>query len=608
MDKAEAFTRSYKGGSFGLFDVEFFRQFPKHNNSTKGFIIMRTSAAYFFSAASAVLLAANIMLASGNPGKRFLPQDQPFRIKAVPFGPTEKDVDTVRSRVEAVPAMASVLSSSKVRLLGFQYMNRPGDAAGSPPTRFRATYYDYLRDVAVIAEGDFLGREPVTVVEESVDPGVSPEEISDAYKIISESKSFSLEYAVKKLELYEAMPPISNLDGERLVNIGVRNIETGENQIVGVSFKRDVIVTYKNNAPPTARATVAACGVSSANQGSTGSGVPGMLALTAFEQGNINPVWEMTVVRPSSSSGGEGSGIEVRDVKYRGKSVFKRAHVPVLNVQYTSNCGPFRDWQYAEGYFQIPTTGVSFPGPGFAQIESPGIATTVVETGNDTGNFQGVAIYQQASGGENELVLVTEMNAGWYRYIMEWRFGYDGRIRPRYGFGSTSNSCVCIQRNHHAYWRFDFDVVGPTNRIYKIERGRRFITPVTTEGAFFRSYQLNRTFLIKNSNGNEGYSITPSLTDSTVTNEFGVLTDTFGKGDFWLLKFQGTAASPGELNDPNTTSAINIDPWVNGESLVDQDIVVWYGAHQTRKDDSSFAPNVINGLHVIGPDIRPVQW
>ena len=33
-----------------------------------------------------------------------------------------------------------------------------------------------------------------------------------------------------------------------------------------------------------------------------------------------------------------------------------------------------------------------------------------------------VAIYQQNVGLGNELVMVSEMNAGWYRYIMEWRY------------------------------------------------------------------------------------------------------------------------------------------------------------------------------------------
>lgn len=565
----------------------------------------------FLGFSAAILLLA----ASLTPASEILEKNraaQPFEIKAVPYGPTEKDVEAVKSRISRDRSVRSAISGTKYRLVGFEYLNSETDPAGTPPTMFRATFYNYVTDVAVIAEGDLAGRQAIKVREERFDPIASPEEFAAAKQMIAAEGKLTERGNV---EFYEPMPPVSNLNGERLVNIGVRNLETGDNQIVGISFKNDSVVRYENNAPPTARAEAGAgCGVSNSGQGSTGVGVAGTLALTAMESGNSDPVWEMLVVRPSSSSGAafEGSGVEIRDVKYRGKSVLKRGHLPVLNVQYVSGCGPFRDWQYSEGYFQIPTTGVTFPaGPsgGFAQIASPGVATTIVETGNDTGNFQGVAIYQQNIGGVNEMVLVSELNAGWYRYIMEWRFGFDGRIKPRYGFGSIANSCVCIQRNHHAYWRFDFDVVQPNNKIFMMERGRRFQVPVETEAAFFRNYARNRSFMVQNANGDEAYVITPNLTDSSVTDALGNLTDTFGKGDFWLFRFKGTPSSPDELNDPNTNSSINIDPWLTNESLVNQDIVIWYGAHQTRKDEASFtAPNVLTGQHVIGPELRPVRW
>ncbi len=340
----------------------------------------------------------------------------------------------------------------------------------------------------------------------------------------------------------------------------------------------------------------------------------------------------MVVIRPSSSSPtpppGQGfswaSGIELRDVKYKGKSVLKRGHVPVLNVKYNntggSSCGPFRDWQWSEGFFSAPATGAENPAPGIRILAEGQIATTSVETGNDTGNFQGVAVYRQNVGFGTEIVMVSEMNAGWYRYIMEWRFGLDGTIRPRYGFGSTVNSCVCISRTHHVYWRFDFDVVSPNNKIFQVERGRKFLKPVTTEAAIFRSYQTNRGFLIQNSNGDEAYQLTPNLTDGSVTNAAGALSDTFGAGDFWLLRFKGTADAPEELDDPsilnnpdpNVAYRAPIDQWVNNESLTNQDIVVWYAAHVFRVDASSRSesakPEVLHGKHVVGPDLRPVRW
>lgn len=533
--------------------------------------------------------------------------DRPLIVTAKPFGPGQAEVDAAKQRAERSDAVRELLKGSSYRLLALEFLNSPEDPPSSPSTRFRVVFYNYSKDVAVVAGGDFAGKEEIVALEEQYDPGVSGEEIAAAYEIAKLDPVLASLNAGGKLEMYEAMPPVSNLDGERLVNIGVRMPDNSQNQIVGISFKNRAVVRYENNAPPTARATSASCGIPG-SQGSTGQGLAGTYTLTVND--GTAPLWEMIVVRPSASSGGEGSGIEIRDVKYRGKSVLKRGHAPVLNVQYVSSCGPYRDWQYAEGFFQAPATGANDVGPGF-RILAPGqIATTAVETRNDTGNFQGIAAYQQDNGFGPELVLVTEMNAGWYRYIMEWRFAQDGRIRPRYGFGSVSSSCVCIQRNHHVYWRFDFDVVGSTNKIFQVERGRKFLTPVTNEKAVFRNYQRNRGFLIQNSNGDEAYSIFPNLTDGSVTDANGNLTDTFGGGDFWLLRYQGTPSSPGELNDPNSGAAINLTPWLNNESLVDQDVVVWYGAHQTRVDDTSLNPtnNIIAGSHVIGPDIRAVRW
>lgn len=582
--------------------------------------LFRTS---FLAVVSVVITVSGFALANETPAKRSKRSNQPLEIRAVAWGPTQADVDAAKARVEQSPAVLQQLNGSKYRLLSFEYVDTSTAGKNQPtqsPNRFRVIFYNYSKDIALVAEGDFAAKEAISVREEYFDPGTGKEEINAAFEIIKSDAELGPLFREGKIELYEAMPPVSNRDGERLVNIGARNRVTGVDQIVGVSFKNSKVVKYENNAPPTSRAAPEACGIPSSGQGSTGQGVAGQYQLTVSPVGGGSPIWEMLVVRPSVSSGasGERSGLEVRDVKYKGKSVLKRGHAPVLNVQYINNtCGPFRDWQYSEGFFAIPSTGVTFPnGPsgGMAVLPEGGIATTSVETRVDAGNFQGVAIYQQDVGLGTEVVLVTEMNAGWYRYIMEWRFNNDGTIRPRYGFGSVTNGCVCQPRNHHVYWRFDFDIVQPGNQIYRVERNRKFLVQVPVETTAFRSYQLNRGFLIQNSAGPEAYRITPGPNDGSVTNANGVLTDTFGTGDFWLMQFKGTAASPLEIDDPNPpfSAPAVLSPWINNESLDNQDVVVWYSAHQRRVDDASLTrpsePNVITGLHVVGPDLRPIRW
>ncbi len=118
--------------------------------------------------------------------------------------------------------------------------------------------------------------------------------------------------------------------------------------------------------------------------------------------------------------------------------------------------------------------------------------------------------------------------------------------------------------------------------------------------------------MIQNSAGDEAYQLVPGTNDGKVLNDAGTLVDTFGAGDFWLMRFKGTAGSPQEIDDDNGTvyPAANLSPWINGESMVDQDVVVWYAGHTTRQDDSSrtSSPQVISGSHILGPVLRPIRW
>ena len=551
-----------------------------------------------------VALFSSFVLASENTSKRPKKAEAPLEIKVIPWGPTQAEVDAAKMRAEQSFQVQKELAGTKYRMISFDFIeNDDKYQRAQRPTRFRMVFYDYIKSRTFVAEGDFAGRELISVSEEKFEPGVGSEELKEAFEIVKNDPKLGLAFRENKLQIFEAMPPITILNGERLVNVGIKTLPDGENKVIGVSFRNDRIVNYENGAPPTSLSAPEACGIASAGQGSSANGTAGQYQLTVTQ--NSSPLWEMLVIRPSASSGNsqERSGIEVRDVKYKGKSVLKRGHVPVLNVQYSTNqCGPYRDWQYQEGYFDAPPTGATNPAPGIRVLAPGQVAQTSLDSGDDFGNFLGVAIYKQDVGNGEEIVMVSEMNAGWYRYIMEWRFAPDGTIRPRYGFGATNSACVCLVHQHHAYWRFDFDVVNPTNKIFQVERGRKFLTPVTNEIARLRNYQTNRSFLIQNSTGDEAYLLVPNLTDGA--------TDTYGGGDFWLLRYKD---GPGELDDPNTSTAANLTPWVNNESLVDQDVVIWYAGHFIHADGANrISPNrngeVLTNSHVVGPDLRPVRW
>ena len=554
-----------------------------------------------------ITFAVNIVVAGEKSSKRSRKAQETVKIKVSAWGPTQAEVQAAMLRVEKSRAVQNVLENTKYRLISFDYIESEYDKSkpAQSPTNFRIVFYDYTNDRTFTAEGDFANTKIVTVREEKFQPGVSSQELAEAFEMVKKDAGLGEFYRQKQLKIFEAMPPVSVLDGERLVNVGIKILPDGENQVIGISFKNNRIVRYKDNAPLTSLAADDACGINSANQGNTANGTAGQYQLTV--RLNNAPLWEMLFIRPSASSGNsqERSGIEVRDVKYKGKSVLKRGHAPILNVQYEGDaCGPYRDWQYSEGYFNAPTEGAIDAAPG-VRILAPGrVAQTSLDSGNDLGNFAGVAVYTQ----NGETILVSEMDAGWYRYIMEWRFANDGTIRPRYGFGATNSTCVCNSHQHNVYWRFDFDIVSPTNKVFQLERGGKFIQPVKNETARLRSYQTNRSFLIQNSNGGEAYKVVTNLSDGEA-NDFSV-------GDFWLLKYRaGIGGEPDEIDDPNgDEQKANFAPWLNNESLLNQDVVLWYSGHFAHHSDGEhlLSPDrsgtVLTGSHVVGPDLRPVRW
>ncbi|HEX8734136.1 MAG TPA: hypothetical protein VF721_02360 [Pyrinomonadaceae bacterium] len=565
-----------------------------------------------------ICLSAGVSAAHELAPKKPKRASQSVNIKITPWGPAQEAVDAAVQRVERSSEVQSLLKGAKYRLLEFSYLETEDKSRpAQPPTRFRAVFYDYTNDRSIVAESDFAAQTPVIAREAYYNPTPSDEEFGEAVSIVRTDKRFGALLGDKSLDVFRPMPPTTVLSGtaERLVNVGLRNSRSDENEIVSVSIRSGTVVRYPENAPPQSKADAGSCGPVAANQPTSGENTAGQYQMTVTQNGA--PLWEMLIIRPSASSGTRKSGIELRDVKYKGKSVLKRGHVPILNVQYAppENCGPYRDWQWQEDMFATPATGNIDPAPGIRLVPDGQAATTILETGNDTGNFRGVAVYKQDNGYGLEVVLITELQAGWYRYIMEWRFAPDGTIRPRYGFGATNNNCVCEAHNHHAYWRLDFDIVQPNNKVFQMERGRKFQKPLSLETRGNKNHQTKRSLLIQNSAGDEAYMLVPNMSDGVA--------DTFAVNDFWVLRYKnivGGTNVQNEIDDGETcinctsvTAPIRINPFVNGESIVDQDVVVWYGAHFMHNDghnllDPDRYSLVLSGAHVVGPDIRPVRW
>jgi subtilisin-like proprotein convertase family protein len=504
--------------------------------------------------------------------------------------------EAVAQRLAARFAAAAGHRFPDVRLISL----RP---RGDDP-RFDATIYDYTVEKAFELLLDADGKE----LERRAAPGQPAriqQEIDDAAEIVRGDAAFKDLIGKGALQLYEAMPPVTvDAAGRRLINVGVMSPpENGytveSNEIVSFHIPTGTIVRHAQGAPDTARALTLACGPASGGSCNT----VGSCNYYQISWPAADPVWKLKVRHPNCTSAvqSDGTGLEITDVYYRGRMVLKRGEVPVLNVLYDGNtCGPYRDWLTSEDCFQATGTDVPSSGSGIRVASS--LPATFCESSVDAGNFKGVAIYDQG----DALWLTTETTAGWYRYVMEWRFHLDGTIDPIFGFGATSNSCTCNPHHHHAYWRFEWavDAVSdgttddPATGINTIERRRAGTSdvydPVGTEATFARdpaSWDKD-FFRIKNPQTGNGYLIEPGELDGSASG------DSYGKFDLAAL-----ALNANQINDANSDTSVGIASWVNGETLGgSKRLVTWYRAGYYHDDPGGSG----EACELAGPKLVPL--
>jgi hypothetical protein len=517
-----------------------------------------------------------------------------LQIEIVPFGADAHAANAAVRTALGHPAVRAEIQDVEHRLLS---MRPIGDAAADAPIAIEATLYDYTNDRAVVVDAPLHGDGPPTVASTARQPLPSDEERRAALAVLVDDPELGPALRAGRLLPYRPMPPLltdEQPDGRivRAVTVGLRPAQDdgAGHEIVAVALARGRVMRFADRAPPGALARSRSCGPHTAGQ-DTAQGVPGSARVTVTQDGET--LWTLIANRPAASSGTNGSGVELRNVSYRGKRIFRRGHVPILNVRYDHDaCGPYRDWQNEESMITADGTDAA---PGFRVCAAP--AQTILESGHDHGNFLGVAAFVDGE----EAVLVSELEAGWYRYVSSWRLHADGTIRPRFGFAAVRSSCVCNLHHHHAYWRLDFDLAGGGDCVVHEFNdppvmGTSHWHPLRHEIRRARSASHMRKWKVINRTTGESCTLTPGADDGHA--------DAFGVGDLWALRRR-----PGEVDDgqPFTTdpakARAHIDRFVNHQSIHGTDVVLWYAGH--------FAHDVHHGEelgHVVGPTLTLDDW
>ena len=463
-------------------------------------------------------------------------------------------------------------------------------------TRWRAIAYDYASEQALMFEGRLGDSGPDRQLVVPGQPLPSPAEWDEARDTLLRHDEFGPRLRSGDLIAYPPMPPV--LDGRRRwITVGLLparlTIDGPRHEIVAVSLADGSTRRFVARVPESAVAgSGPVCGAPfAARQGVTGQGTAGEYAITIRRRGT--EYWTFTAVRPSASAGRRGSGVELRDVRYRGRKVLHQAHVPILNVKYDGDaCGPYRDWQYSESMLQASGTSVA---PGFLLTSSR--PATLIQSGTDVGNFLGTAVWIDGE----EVTLMAELEAGWYRYTSQWTLHTDGTIKPRFGFAAIQNACVCNVHHHHAYWRLDFDI-GTTDGNFVQQRGNRGWRVLPREAMAFRDRDFRRRWRVGNRNLAASYEIRSNPTDglARASSDWP-----FPVGDLWFLRYR-----PGQIDDGvDVTSgpvAARLNRFVNREPIDGADLVVWYASHFTHDQGAVEEPGGHD--HVVGPDLVPVNW
>lgn len=308
----------------------------------------------------------------------------------------------------------------------------------------------------------------------------------------------------------------------------------------------------------------------------------------------VNPVWDFCWVRPRDSQPGNGSGIELVDVKYNGTLILARAHLPILNVKYTNVNNPFcgganycyRDWLDSEQDFQCApcqdATGAAISCASSSAVQCTGTTTSVAtvcescsippDGCEDIGVFSGVAVENLGT----SLKLTSQCDAGWYRYIPVWEFFADGKIEARFVATSIDATCVAYDHEHHAYFRFDFDVNGNAGNYVDEVLAANTLQRVTIERNFEDTSPARSKWRVGGPGSPYVVEVTRNAGDGGAGDPPGVPNGTgFAGADGWVLRY-----NVNEISDYQNLQICkaNLNAFDNDQSVNGADVVLWVRA------------------------------
>ena len=311
---------------------------------------------------------------------------------------------------------------------------------------------------------------------------------------------------------------------------------------------------------------------------------------------SVDPVWELCWIPPNSSVGPRGSGLELRAIHYRGIPAARRIHAPMLFAEYNGGSGGdcYRDWK------DDPTPILAHTSTHNQMAVPPDLgrlATTACSVSQHPTNSFGTCPFQQPTGSGysctassgvviedlgDQVSLTSQYRADWYMYDSRISFGANGVIVPTFGFGNNNGTYNNVTHWHHNYWRFDFGIDGQNSHVVSANG-----IDQTVEFHDLRGAPGSKTWAVRNPATGRGFQLVPGANDYVVgTNE--------SNRGFHTVDFMATRYIASEYGDNPSYDLFDCgmdqDALVNGASIDQQDVVLWYRVAVRDTTSNSWPP------------------
>jgi len=224
-----------------------------------------------------------------------------MEIKVEPWGPNPNTIASASRAALAHREVQAILAATRHRLLSVELVDADTNKPDQPtlPDRYRATFYDYTNNRAIVADGSLHNLEQILVSESGIQPLPSSEEFAEAVDLLRQDKVLGTALSAGALRPYRPMPPLigaeaQRLDGrvERIIAVGLLpEVDQSRHEIVGVNMITRTILRFPAQAPRTAMANSGTCGLANANQSGVGNSHSGRNRFVAVpgHQAGSNP-------------------------------------------------------------------------------------------------------------------------------------------------------------------------------------------------------------------------------------------------------------------------------------------------------------------------------